>query len=127
LQCLGKGDKESADAAECDAIRIMFDLMDMRGQVVIGEGIKDEAPGIFIGERVGTWKKGSPRFEIALDPVDGTTNAAKGMPNSLSCIAASLVNASWARRSAMLLFLCSTVRATRILSKLCDGGEPLCG
>ena len=92
LQWLGKGDKESADAAACDAIRGMFDLMDMRGQVVIGEGIKDEAPGIFIGERVGTWKEGSPRFEIALDPVDGTTNAAKGMPNSLSCIAASLVN-----------------------------------
>jgi fructose-1,6-bisphosphatase II len=80
LQWLGKGDKESADAAACDAIRGMFDLMDMRGRVVIGEGIKDEAPGLFIGEKVGTWKEGSPRFEIALDPVDGTTNAAKGMP-----------------------------------------------
>jgi len=91
LQWLGKGDKEAADAAACDAIRGMFDLMDMRGEVVIGEGIKDEAPGLFVGEKVGTWKEGSPRFEVALDPVDGTTNAAKGMPNSLSCIAASLV------------------------------------
>lgn len=91
LQWLGKGDKEAADAAACDAIRGMFDLVDMRGKVVIGEGIKDEAPGLFVGEKVGTWKEGSPRFEIALDPVDGTTNAAKGMPNSLSCIAASLI------------------------------------
>ena len=94
LQWLGKGEKEAADAAACDAIRGMFDLMDMRGQIVIGEGIKDEAPGLFIGEKVGNWKEGAPRFEIALDPVDGTTNAAKGMPNSLSCIAASLVEDS---------------------------------
>jgi len=91
LQWLGKGDKESADAAACDAIRGMFDLMDMRGEIVIGEGIKDEAPGLFIGEKTGTWRAEAPRFEIALDPVDGTTNAAKGMPNSLSCIAAALV------------------------------------
>jgi len=91
LQWLGKGDKEAADAAACDAIRGMFDLIDMRGEIVIGEGIKDKAPGLFVGEKVGTWKDGSPRFEIALDPIDGTTNAAKGMPNSLSCLAASWV------------------------------------
>jgi len=87
LQWLGKGDKEKADEAACDAIRGMFDLMDIRGEVVIGEGIKDEAPGLFQGEKVGTWKENSPRFEIALDPVDGTTNVSKGLPNSLSCIA----------------------------------------
>jgi len=92
LQWLGKGDKEAADAAACDAIRGMFDLMDIRGEIVIGEGIKDQAPGLFIGEKVGRWREGSPRFDIALDPVDGTTNAAKGMPNSLSCIAAALVS-----------------------------------
>lgn len=90
LQWLGKGEKEAADAAACDAIRGMFDLMCMRGQIVIGEGIKDEAPGLFIGEKVGRWGESSPRFDIALDPVDGTTNASKGMPNSLSCIAATL-------------------------------------
>jgi len=89
LQWLGKGEKEKADAAACDAIRGMFDLMDICGEVVIGEGIKDEAPGIFKGEKVGAWRDGSPRFEIALDPVDGTTNVSKGMPNSISCIAAS--------------------------------------
>ena len=88
LQWLGKGRKELADAAACDAIRGMFDLTDMRGEITIGEGIKDEAPGLFKGERVGTWRATAPRFEIALDPIDGTTNVAKGMPNSLSCIAA---------------------------------------
>ncbi len=89
LQWLGKGQKEKADEAACDAIRGMFDLMDICGEVVIGEGIKDEAPGLFKGEKVGTWRKESPRFEVALDPVDGTTNVSKGMPNSISCIAAS--------------------------------------
>jgi fructose-1,6-bisphosphatase II len=89
LQWLGKGQKEKADEAACDAIRGMFDLMDISGEVVIGEGIKDEAPGLFKGEKVGTWREGAPRFEIALDPVDGTTNVSKGMPNSVSCIAAS--------------------------------------
>jgi len=89
LQWLGKGEKEKADAAACDAIRGMFDLMDISGEVVIGEGIKDEAPGLFKGEKVGAWREGSPHFEIALDPVDGTTNVSKGMPNSISCIAAS--------------------------------------
>lgn len=88
LQWLGKGDKEMADEAACDAIRGMFDLMDIRGEVMIGEGIKDEAPGLFKGERVGRWQDGTPRFEIALDPVDGTTNVSKGLPNSISCIAA---------------------------------------
>jgi fructose-1,6-bisphosphatase II len=88
LQWLGKGQKEKADEAACDAIRGMFDLMDICGEVVIGEGIKDEAPGLFKGEKVGQWREGSPRFEIALDPVDGTTNVSKGMPNSVSCIAA---------------------------------------
>ncbi len=87
---MGRGDKESADYAACDAIRGMFDLMDMRGEVVIGEGIKDEAPGLFKGEKVGTWEEGSPRFHIALDPVDGTTNVSKGMANSVSCIAAAI-------------------------------------
>jgi fructose-1,6-bisphosphatase II len=88
LRWLGKGDKEAADAAACDAIRGMFDVMNIRGEVVIGEGIKDEAPGLFKGEKVGMWKEGSPRFDIALDPIDGTTNMSKGLPNAISCIAA---------------------------------------
>jgi fructose-1,6-bisphosphatase II len=59
--------------------------------VVIGEGIKDNAPGIFVGEKLGTWRAGSPRFDIALDPIDGTTNLSKGLPNSISVIAAAQV------------------------------------
>src|SRR5947207_10859351 len=88
LRWLGRGDKEAADAAACDAIRGMFDLMNICGEVVIGEGIKDEAPGIFKGEQLGTWIPGSPQFDIAIDPIDGTTNISKGAPNSISCSAA---------------------------------------
>src|SRR6266853_1027025 len=85
---LGRGEKEKADAAACDAMRGMFDLMNICGEVVIGEGIKDDAPGIFKGEQLGTWLPGSPQFDIALDPIDGTTNISKGLPNSITCIAA---------------------------------------
>src|SRR5437867_4590876 len=88
LPWLGRGGKEKADAAACDAIRGMFDLMNICGEVVIGEGIKDDAPGIFKGEQLGTWLPGSPQFDIALDPIDGTTNISKGLPNSITCIAA---------------------------------------
>src|SRR3979490_529096 len=88
LRWLGRGDKEAADAAACDAMRGMFDLMNICGEVVIGEGIKDDAPGIFKGEQLGTWVPGAPPFHIAIDPIDGTTNISKGAPNSISCIAA---------------------------------------
>src|SRR5258705_5046245 len=88
LKWLGRGDKEGADAAASDAIRGMFDLMNICGEVVIGEGIKDNAPGIFKGEQLGTWLPGTPQFDIAIDPIDGTTNISKGAPNSISCIAA---------------------------------------
>lgn len=85
---LGKGDKNEADAAACDAMRGMFDLMDICGEVVIGEGIKDEAPGIFLGEQLGKWRPGAIKFDIAIDPIDGTTNCSKGLPNSISVLCA---------------------------------------
>jgi fructose-1,6-bisphosphatase II len=91
IHWLGRGQKEKGDAAACDAIYGVFDILDIRGEVVIGEGIKDNAPGIFVGEKLGTWKVGSPRFDIALDPIDGTTNLSKGLPNSISVIAAAQV------------------------------------
>jgi len=91
IHWLGRGEKEKGDAAACDAIYGVFDILDIRGEVVIGEGIKDNAPGIFVGENLGTWKEDSPRFNIALDPIDGTTNLSKGMPNSISVIAAAQV------------------------------------
>ena len=89
LQWLGRGEKELADAAACDAINGVFDLVDIRGEVVIGEGIKDNAPGIFLGDKLGNWKPDAPAFDIALDPVDGTTNLANGLPQSISVMAAS--------------------------------------
>jgi fructose-1,6-bisphosphatase II len=85
---IGKGDKERADAAATDAIRGMLNLMDMCGTCTIGEGIKDEAPGIFVGETLGTWKSGSIPVSIALDPIDGTTPSSKGLPGAVSVIAA---------------------------------------
>lgn len=91
IHWLGRGEKEKGDAAACDAIYGVFDQLDVCAEVVIGEGIKDNAPGIFVGEKLGTWKAGSPRFDIALDPIDGTTNLSKGLPNSISVIAAAQV------------------------------------
>jgi fructose-1,6-bisphosphatase II len=69
----------------------VFDQLDIQGEVVIGEGLKDSAPGIFIGERLGSWRAGATRFDLAMDPIDGTTNVAKGLPNSISVIAAAQV------------------------------------
>jgi hypothetical protein len=66
LRWLGRGDKEKADEAACDAMRGMFDLMNICGEVVIGEGIKDDAPGILKGEQLGTWLPGTPPFDIAI-------------------------------------------------------------
>src|SRR5687768_17327697 len=74
---MGKGDKESADYAACDAMRGLFDTVNISGLVTIGEGIKDNAPGIFKGEKLGTWAPGSIRMAIALDPIDGTTIVSK--------------------------------------------------
>ena len=88
LPWVGRGHKEKADAAACDAIRGMFDLINVCAEVVIGEGIKDDAPGIFKGEHLGTWKPGSHKFDLALDPIDGTTNVSKGLPGSICCLAA---------------------------------------
>ncbi len=87
----GRGEKEKADAAACAAIAGVFDQLDIQGEVVIGEGLKDNAPGIFIGERLGSWRAGATRFDLAMDPIDGTTNVAKGLPNSISVIAAAQV------------------------------------
>ena len=91
IHWLGRGEKEKADASACAAIAGVFDLLDIKGEVVIGEGIKDKAPGIFVGEHLGTWRDGAPRFDIAMDPIDGTSNIAKGLPNSISVIAAAQI------------------------------------
>src|SRR5438045_8933216 len=78
LRWIGRGEKEKADGAACDAMRGMFDLMNICGEVVIGEGIKDDAPGIFKGEQLGTWLPGSAQVEIAIEAHHATANIARG-------------------------------------------------
>jgi fructose-1,6-bisphosphatase II len=85
----GKGDKNQADFAASDAMRGMFSLVECRGLVRIGEGRKDDAPGIFAGERLGSWSAGAVPAAIAVDPIDGTTLTAKGLPGAISVLALS--------------------------------------
>lgn len=92
FQWIGKGEKELADAAATDAFRGMLNDMEICGTCTIGEGIKDKAPGIFVGEKLGTWRPGAPYYSIALDPIDGTTLTSKGLPGALSVIAAAKTN-----------------------------------
>lgn len=82
---VGAGDKEAADQAAVDAMRYMLSSIQMDGIVVIGEGEKDEAPMLFNGERIGDGSP--PEVDIAVDPLEGTTLAAHGMPNALAVIA----------------------------------------
>ena len=84
---VGRGEKESADGAAVDAMRLMLDTVPMDGVVVIGEGEKDEAPMLYNGEEIGDGSP--PRVDIAVDPLEGTTLAARGMPSALSVIALS--------------------------------------
>lgn len=81
---LGRGNKNEADGAATEAMRRAFDMMPIDGTVVIGEGEMDEAPMLYIGEKVGS---GGPRMDIAVDPLEGTTLTAKGGPNALTVIA----------------------------------------
>ncbi|HEU4345440.1 MAG TPA: class II fructose-bisphosphatase [Candidatus Binatia bacterium] len=80
----GRGDERAADQAAVDAMRRAFDALAIDGTVVIGEGERDEAPMLYIGEKVGS---GGPQVDIALDPLEGTTICATGAPNALSVIA----------------------------------------
>ena len=84
---IGRGDKEAADQAAVDAMRHMLDSVHMDGVVVIGEGEKDEAPMLFNGERIGDGSP--PSVDIAVDPLEGTSLTARGMPSALSVIALS--------------------------------------
>ena len=82
---VGGGDKEAADGAAVDAMRLVLGTISMDGVVVIGEGEKDEAPMLYNGEQIGDGSP--PEIEIAVDPLEGTTLTAKGMQNALSVIA----------------------------------------
>ncbi|KAF0098699.1 MAG: fructose-1 6-bisphosphatase II [Rhodospirillaceae bacterium] len=82
---MGRGDEKAADQAAVDAMRTSLNSLNIEGTVVIGEGERDEAPMLYIGEKVGMG--GGPKIDIALDPLEGTTITAKGLPNSLAVMA----------------------------------------
>ena len=90
---VGRGDEMAADQAAVDAMRTALNELAIDGEVVIGEGERDEAPMLFIGEKVGRGK--GPPIDIALDPLEGTTLTAKAMPNALAVMA-------WAPRGTLL-------------------------
>jgi fructose-1,6-bisphosphatase II len=82
---VGRGEKEGADQAAVDAMRLMLDTVAMDGVVVIGEGEKDKAPMLFNGERVGNGQ--GPQVDVAVDPLEGTRLTARGMPNAIAVVA----------------------------------------
>src|SRR5476649_355451 len=84
---IGRGDKEGADQAAVDAMRVVLDSVSMDGVVVIGEGEKDEAPMLYNGEQIGDGTP--PQVDVAVDPLEGTRLAALGMPSALAVIALS--------------------------------------
>lgn len=84
---MGRGTKNESDQAAVDAMRKAFDSLTIDGTVVIGEGERDEAPMLFIGEKVGRRSEGAPEVEIAVDPLEGTNLCAFGRPGALSVVA----------------------------------------
>jgi fructose-1,6-bisphosphatase II / sedoheptulose-1,7-bisphosphatase len=84
---VGRGDEKAADAAAVEAMRLAFNDLEIDGTVVIGEGERDEAPMLYIGEKVGGAPGTGPKIDIALDPLEGTTITAKAGPNALAVLA----------------------------------------
>ncbi|MCK5040770.1 MAG: fructose-bisphosphatase class II, partial [Sphingomonadales bacterium] len=82
---IGRGDEKKADAAAVEAMRLAFNDLHIQGTVVIGEGERDEAPMLYIGEEVGSGT--GPEIDIALDPLEGPTITAKAGPNALAVVA----------------------------------------
>jgi len=86
---MGRGDRHAADHAAVEAMRRTFDEVDLAGTIVIGEGERDEAPMLFIGERVGRGMPGQREIDIAVDPLEGTNLVAMGLTNAITVLAAS--------------------------------------
>src|SRR5262245_19149797 len=91
---MGRGDRKGSDRAAVEAMRHELDSVPIDGTVVIGEGERDEAPMLYIGERVGQGARGNPgaalpRVDIAVDPLEGTNLCANGEPNAIAVLAAS--------------------------------------
>lgn len=90
---VGKGQKDAADQAACEAMRTELNAMDMDATIVIGEGERDEAPMLFIGEKLG--QGNGPSVMIAVDPLEGTNLCANGTPNAISVLAAAVEGEGW--------------------------------
>ncbi len=86
---MGQGDRKHADHVAVEAMRKAMDRLPMRGTVVIGEGERDEAPMLYIGEKVGRWESDDQEVDIAVDPLEGTNLCATGSPNAIAVLAAS--------------------------------------
>jgi fructose-1,6-bisphosphatase II len=84
---MGRGEKNLSDQAAVDAMRRAFDTLHIQGTVVIGEGERDEAPMLYIGEKVGRWGPDDPGIDIALDPLEGTNLCAYGRPGAIAVVA----------------------------------------
>ncbi len=84
---IGRGDEKAADHAAVEAMRAALNELEFDGTIVIGEGERDEAPMLYIGEKVGAARDGGPKIDIALDPLEGTTITAKAGPNALAVLA----------------------------------------
>ncbi len=117
---IGRGEKEKADGAAVDAMRLLLDTVQMDGTVVIGEGEKDEAPMLYNGEKIGDGSK--PEVDIAVDPLEGTELCANGLPNSLAVIAL-------AERGTMFdpgpVFYMNKMATSRDLAHLLDLDRPI--
>ena len=98
---MGRGESMAADQAAVNAMRHAFESVSIRGTVVIGEGERDEAPMLYIGEKVGIGDESDPEVDIAVDPLEGTNLCALGRPNALAVIA-------MAERGRLLHLLIST-------------------
>ena len=110
---MGRGDEKAADQAAVDAMRRALNGLAIEGTVVIGEGERDEAPMLYIGEKVGL---GGPKIDIALDPLEGTTITAKGGPNALAVVAMAEQAASSTRLTFTWTRLRSAVNSPRASS-----------
>lgn len=87
VKFMGRGDKNAADQEAVNGMEDAFNMMPIRGTVVIGEGELDEAPMLYIGQKVGIGDDNMPEMDIAVDPIDGTVLIAKGLPNSIAVVA----------------------------------------
>ncbi|MBS1715886.1 MAG: class II fructose-bisphosphatase [Armatimonadetes bacterium] len=110
---VGKGKKDEADDAACTAMRATLNAMDLRAKIVIGEGERDEAPMLYIGEELGTGN--GPEVQIAVDPLEGTNLCANGTPNAISVLAAAVEGEGF------LMHAPDTYMEKLVVSKECRG------